>query len=451
MQNKITLKLMPLFFFIIFLGCAANTTPPVVDKNVIKTASKEFHRFDFKENQPVNTKEFVKKVDNFTVIFDPSASMTETYTPSNDCIACHTDHQHPEYAENHAVKHGGLEFADEDKRQYAMECNRCHQNLLYSKFKFAKELTKGFNQAIPDLDFTGTIRTFGYPVYTNFEYGLKENDNTKFLNYNKNEYAHAIDKILDADGVSPLAPTLKATGKDWYNHKGKIAVIIISDGKDMGEKEVLTAQDLKAKYEEDICIYTILIGKDPSGKKVMDRIAMSGQCGLAINGDDLLDKEKMVQFVHEIFLTRVQPDSDGDGVTDDRDDCPGTKPGLKVDENGCWDLVLQADVLFDFDKHILKPEGITALEQVVALLKRHSFLDLHISGHTDNFGSMKYNIKLSRQRAQTGFDYLKKRGIDSGRLSISWHSFSIPISTNDNPAGRALNRRLEFKFKKRQE
>jgi len=62
---------------------------------------------------------------------------------------------------------------------------------------------------------------------------------------------------------------------------------------------------------------------------------------------------------------------------------------------------------------------------------------------------MAYNIKLSKQRAQSGVNYLVKKGIDPARLSTSWHSYSIPVATNDNPAGRSLNRRLEFKFKKR--
>ena len=222
----------------------------------------------------------------------------------------------------------------------------------------------------------------------------------------------------------------------------------------MGEKEVLAAEDLKARYGDNICIYTILIGNSPNGRRVMNRIALRGQCGLAVNGDLLMDKEKMDNFVRKIFLTRAQPDKgcdgDGDGIANAIDDCPGTKPGLKVGENGCWDLVFLSDVLFDFDKYTLKPEGFIAMEQVVGMLTRYPFLDLHISGHTDNFGSMDYNIKLSKRRAKAGLVYLVKRGIDPSRMSISWHSYSIPVATNDNPTGRALNRRLEFKFQKRQ-
>ena len=455
MRNGIIPKIITLLFCIIFSGCVDHA-PPVVENKVLKATSKGYHKLYFEEYQPVNADGYVKKVDNFTIIFDPSASMTQAYMPSYDCIVCHTDYQDTGYAEKHAVRYGGPEFAKKDKKQYAMDCNLCHHDLAYSKFEFAKGLTKSFNQSIPELDFIGTLRTFGYPVYTNFNYGFKKDDNTKYLKYNKKEYGRAIAKILDADGVSPLDMTIDAVAKDWFDKKGKIAVIIVSDGMDMGEKDFLAAEDLKARYGEDICIYTILIGNDPSGRRIMNRIALAGQCGITVDGDQLLDKEKMADFVRKVFLKNPQPgidcddcDSDGDGVPDCRDDCPGTKPGLIVDKNGCWHPIFQADVLFDFDKYNLKPEGIIALGQVVDYLNKYPLMDLHISGHTDNFGTMEYNIQLSKRRAQAGLDFLVKKGIDPKRLSISWHSFSIPVASNDNPAGRALNRRLEFKFKKR--
>ena len=450
MLNRLIAGILFLFACIVCQGCTEHS-PPVVDKTVIQSASKGFHKFDFDNIEPLDATGFVKKADNFTIIFDPSASMTDAYIPSGACSSCHTRYQNPDVAEKHALKYGGREFVKAKEEAYYMDCNRCHQNNLYSKFHFARQLTRSINQAIPDLDYTGTLRTFGYPVYASFEYGYKTNDNTKYMLYDKQDYDRAIRKIFDADGVSPLAPTIYATGRDWLRQKGRLAVLIISDGIDMGDKAVLAAEDLKARYGEMVCIYTILIGDDPAGRVVMEKIAAAGGCGFFMNGDQLLDQGEMKKAIHEIFLTRAQPDSDGDGVSDDKDDCPGTKPGLKVDEHGCWDLVMLADVLFDFDKYNLKPEGINVLNQVVDLLNKHMFLNLHISGHTDNFGSMAYNIKLSKRRAQTGLKFLVKHGIDPARITTSWHSYSIPVATNENPAGRALNRRLEFKFKKRQD
>jgi OOP family OmpA-OmpF porin len=173
-----------------------------------------------------------------------------------------------------------------------------------------------------------------------------------------------------------------------------------------------------------------------------------------MGGDSLLNFEKMEDFIKKVFLTKAELDDDcdcdedGDGVPDALDECPGGSiPGYMVGDDGCWNLVLSADVLFDFDKFNLKPKGIIALKHVSDLLKKYKFLDLHISGHTDNYGSMKYNIQLSKQRAQSGLNFLVKQGIDPKRLSISWHSYTMPVATNENAAGRALNRRLEFKFK----
>ncbi|MCD4675481.1 MAG: OmpA family protein [Desulfobacula sp.] len=435
------LRVVFLLTILVFSGCVDRPPQPTVEENAIKkVAPRAYHSFSFNECKPVDKTRMVKKIDNFVIVFDPSASMTETYEASNDCIACHDHYKDSSYAEKHAVKYGGREFAKQDDKLYTSRCNECHQDYLFSKFKFAKKLATCFNKSIPDLELISALRTFGYPVYSMLGNGPEE--------YDKTAYDLSLRKIFDADGASPLAPTLTAVGKDLFDHPGKKAVIVISDGQDMGQKEVLAAEELKARYGEDICIYTVHIGNDPSGKKTMKKIAIAGQCGVSVSGDDLLAREKMENLVREIFLIK---DSDGDGVPDFKDDCPGTLPGLEVDENGCWKLVVLGNVLFDFDKFNIKPEGIIILNQVVNLLNKHNFLDLHISGHTDNFGSMKYNINLSKQRVQSGLNYIQKNGISPKRLSISWHSFSIPVATNDTVEGRALNRRLEFTFKKRQD
>lgn len=448
-MSRLAIKIVMLLLCTFCLGCVNNSSQPKAEKSVRLKASQHYHTFEMDTYQPVNATGYVKKVDYFTIVFDPSASMTEMYTPSYDCAACHTDYQEPVLAQEHAVQHGGAAYEGEDNMIFAQDCGQCHQNVHYSKFAFAKGLAMGINQSIPELDYVGTLRTFGYPAWTTFSYGLVENDNTKFKQYNRSEYHRALGELFDADGVSPLAPTFKAIEKDFFKRKGRIAVIVISDGKDMDEREVFAAQDLKERYGENICIYTVLIGNDPFGRSVMNRIAQSGKCGLSIDGDQLLDQRTMEKFIREVFLTRgTGPDSDGDGVPDCCDHCPDSMANRAVDENGCWDLVLPADVLFDFDKYNLKPEGIVALSQVKAMLDKYPYLNVHISGHTDNYGSMQYNIGLSKRRAKSGYDYLVSQGIDPARMSMSWHSFTRPVASNDTAAGRALNRRLEFKFTK---
>lgn len=448
---RMILAIAMILFSTFFFGCFEQSAK-VADKGAVYTAKRSFHTFDMDYYPPLDAEGYVKKVDYFTIVFDPSASMTEMYVPSYDCAACHSSYQDPGFAQSHAVQYGGKPYEGKENAVKAMDCGSCHQDPHYSKFKFARALAQGINQSIPELDYYGTLRTFGYPAWTTFSYGLMENDNTKFKPYNKAEYHRALGELFDADGVSPLAPTLREIRKDFNKREGRIAVIVISDGKDMDDREVFAAEDLKEKFGENICIYTVLIGNDPFGRGILDRIAQKGKCGIAINGDRLLDKATMEKFVRQIFLTRDTPgpgnDGDMDGVPDDCDHCPQTIAGKRVDENGCWDLVLSADVLFDFDKYVLKPEGVIALNQVKAMLDRYPHLSVHISGHTDNYGSMAYNINLSKQRAKAGYDYLAAKGVAPRRMTMSWHSYTIPVASNNTAEGRALNRRLEFKFKK---
>jgi outer membrane protein OmpA-like peptidoglycan-associated protein len=69
---------------------------------------------------------------------------------------------------------------------------------------------------------------------------------------------------------------------------------------------------------------------------------------------------------------------------------------------------------------------------------------LTIEGHTDSTATAAYNQELSQRRAAAVKSYLQAGGIDAARLSTVGHGASRPVSDNDTPVGRALNRRVEF-------
>ena len=68
-----------------------------------------------------------------------------------------------------------------------------------------------------------------------------------------------------------------------------------------------------------------------------------------------------------------------------------------------------------------------------------------MSGHTDNVGDKKSNQLLSENRAKAVYDYLVKNGIPADRLTTKGYGDTQPIANNDTEAGRAENRRTEFK------
>jgi outer membrane protein OmpA-like peptidoglycan-associated protein len=73
-------------------------------------------------------------------------------------------------------------------------------------------------------------------------------------------------------------------------------------------------------------------------------------------------------------------------------------------------------------------------------------MKIEISGHTDNTGNPVVNAKLSTERAKAVVDYLVKKGITKDRLTYLGFGSDQPIADNATAAGRAKNRRVEFKI-----
>lgn len=141
-------------------------------------------------------------------------------------------------------------------------------------------------------------------------------------------------------------------------------------------------------------------------------------------------------------------DSDGDGVEDALDKCPGTPKGLKVDSDGCvitQTIVLRA-INFVFDTADLTEPSKTSIDEVYAVFKSQPNLKLEVGGHTDSKGSDAYNLKLSQRRADAVKAYLVSKGANAGNITAKGYGESRPISSNDSPEGRADNRRVEFRL-----
>ena len=111
-------------------------------------------------------------------------------------------------------------------------------------------------------------------------------------------------------------------------------------------------------------------------------------------------------------------DSDGDGVNDCDDKCPGSQAGQTIGPDGCPVQVAidLKGVNFDFDKSTLRPDAIAILNEAVSILQRYPDLRVEVAGHTDLCGADAYNQSLSQRRAQTVYDYLTSNGVDASRL-----------------------------------
>ena len=103
------------------------------------------------------------------------------------------------------------------------------------------------------------------------------------------------------------------------------------------------------------------------------------------------------------------------------------------------------NVRFKFDSDILTEDSKDTLNNVASVLKRLTSLKLEIQGHTDSDGPAVYNQDLSERRAISVKNYLVSKGIDANRLTTIGYGETNPVTENTTFAGKAKNRRIEFK------
>lgn len=102
------------------------------------------------------------------------------------------------------------------------------------------------------------------------------------------------------------------------------------------------------------------------------------------------------------------------------------------------------DVMFRQSTAVLLEESNKALDEVVSLMQENPGMEILLTGHTDNQGSSRANIRLSRERVETVKNYLISRGIAEERIEGKGYGPTRPIASNANAESRKLNRRVEF-------
>ena len=138
-------------------------------------------------------------------------------------------------------------------------------------------------------------------------------------------------------------------------------------------------------------------------------------------------------------------DSDGDGIYDYLDECPDTPAGVRVDERGCplqKEVCVYLDVYFDFDRAEIKPRHHDDLKKIADFMKANPDQKATIKGHADYIGTEEYNQKLSERRAANIKRYLVENfDINADRIDTVGLGEKRPVATNETAYGRQLNRR----------
>jgi OOP family OmpA-OmpF porin len=314
-------------------------------------------------------------------------------------------------------------------------------------FAREKALVESFVGAMPDGTYqTGTVAFGGYK--------RQASDLATFDRSATRRQAGDLELLREG---TPLDRVLGEVARELAGKRGRAAVVIFSDGlptdpvgREIDPQQVLDAATSLAKgYDGELCIHSVQMGSDPAGAAFLNTLANTTPCGSARASSSIQNVAALQNFERSVFLGAAQrgvgvapPDSDGDGVIDGRDQCPGTPFTAKVDARGCWRI---QGLRFAFDSAEIKPKYFAELDELARVLGRNPNLRVRIDGHTDSIGTDRYNQSLSERRAAAVRDYLVKRsGVDPKRLETRGFGLAKPAYTNETDEGRAGNRRTEL-------
>ncbi len=354
------------------------------------------------------------------------------------------------------------------------------QSMGLIKFDTAKAFVKRLNTVLPELGYQDAFISFGHHDSVSREHARKHHG---LKPYTTTTLTQSLDAVVESGGTTPMAKAFAANHDLLGQASGKIALIIVSDGLDNGTASLDAAATALAEFGDRVCVYPVLVGDDPAGRQLMTSLAKTTGCGFFTQAEETLDGAAMADFVTRVFLTAkaagpkdtdgdgvydhldrcpgtprgtavdaqgcplpAKPtgplDRDGDGIYDNDDLCPGTPRGAKVDNRGCW--VLEG-VEFATNKADIRPQYEAELEAVVDVLHQNPHVQVQVQGHTDSVGDAEYNRQLSEKRARSVMAYLIDNGIARNRLTAIGLGEDRPIASNDSAAGRERNRRVELK------
>jgi OmpA-OmpF porin, OOP family len=144
----------------------------------------------------------------------------------------------------------------------------------------------------------------------------------------------------------------------------------------------------------------------------------------------------------------VEVDTDGDGVFDSKDKCPGTAKQYKVDAVGCpmeltETATIKLAVKFDNNKAVVKDEYLADIGNLATFMNQYANTVVTVEGHTDSVGSDAYNKNLSQKRADAVKAVLiSKFNIGADRVTALGIGEASPVADNATATGREDNRRV---------
>jgi len=291
-----------------------------------------------------------------------------------------------------------------------------HRKYKKTNYEMEKEALNAGYSRLPDLGYNVGIYNFS-PTWKEI-YPVQKYDAAKVSEAMKQLPAKPSGRTPLVAGFEKLEGVLKGLS-------GKTVVYIFSDGGHENTPGKKDAGDLAAQFASkyNVCFIVISYAEDPDGIKRVKDMGRANACSRVIPFDSYITNPyyALGPLYYTTSATSVETISEKKIA------------GIKV-----------GSIYFDYDKFVLKPQEKEELNQLGKFLQANPKAFVALQGFTDNKGTPEYNMKLSRERAESVADYLVKNfKLDSGRVAAVWYGESNPVASNDTAEGRAKNRRVE--------
>lgn len=293
-------------------------------------------------------------------------------------------------------------------------------------------------------------------------FGGFDRETTGMVPFDRTKLAGAAREASFLEGSTPIYAVLEnELSSALRRDSGKAAVVLISDGlatdyagrSGVDERTLAAARTLVQDRAGETCFHTVGLGDDAAGQAFLRALAETSACGSHRSVASLRDAAAFQALAREVYLGGAAPrpeprsipapvDTDGDGVFDSVDACPGTLRNAPVDERGCWTL---QDLRFAVNGDTIEGDFTDSLQEAIRVLSANPDVRVRIDGHTDSDGPAAYNQDLSERRARAVRDYLVEQGgLDASRFEVKGFGESRPAVPNDSPAQKRRNRRVEL-------
>jgi outer membrane protein OmpA-like peptidoglycan-associated protein len=116
---------------------------------------------------------------------------------------------------------------------------------------------------------------------------------------------------------------------------------------------------------------------------------------------------------------------------------------LKAKQTERGIVLTMGEVLFATGKSDLSSAAAQSVNKLAEFLQKNPNRNVLIEGHTDSTGSDELNMTLSQKRADAVKEALTGKGVSADRITTKGYGKKYPVASNDTPAGRSQNRRVE--------